>query len=160
MEKLKLYYMGILVVVLGMCSLIIASCKSSPTTVQQLGKSKPNIIVLLCDDLGYGDLSSYGHPIIKTPNLDKLAESGIKLTNFYSAAPVCSPSRVGLLTGRSPNRAGLYDFIVGGHKERDDLKDLVHLQAEEETIPQLLKSAGYNTCLVGKWHGSSLFNSE
>lgn len=160
MEKLKLNYRRILVFVWGICSLLTTSCKSTPEAVQQLGKSQPNIVVLLCDDLGYGDLSSYGHPIIKTPNLDKLAASGIKLTNFYSAAPVCSPSRVGLLTGRSPNRAGLYDFIVGGHKKRDDLKDLVHLQAEEETIPQLLKSAGYNTCLVGKWHGSSLFNSE
>ncbi|WP_372743973.1 sulfatase-like hydrolase/transferase [Lutibacter sp.] len=121
--------------------------------------NKPNIVVLLCDDLGYGDLSSFGHPIIETKNLDKLAESGIKLTNLYSAAPVCSPSRVGLLTGRSPNRAGVYDFIPGIKKSEDN-RDLVHLQAHEETIPALLKSVGYATCLVGKWHCSSRFNSD
>ena len=77
----------------------------------QAPTDKPNIIVLLCDDLGYGDLSCYGHPIIETPNLDRLADQGIRLTSCYSAAPVCSPSRVGLLTGRSPNRAGVYDWI-------------------------------------------------
>ncbi|MCG9793093.1 sulfatase-like hydrolase/transferase [Flavobacterium algicola] len=122
-------------------------------------KQQPNIILLLCDDLGYGDLSSFGHPIIKTPNLDKLAKSGIKLTNFYSTAPVCSPSRVGLLTGRSPNRAGVYDFIPGPKKSEDN-RDLVHLQASEQTIPAVLKSAGYATCLVGKWHCNSKFNSK
>jgi arylsulfatase A len=120
---------------------------------------QPNIVVLLCDDLGYGDLGSFGHPIIKTDNLDQLASSGIKLTNFYSAAPVCSPSRVGLLTGRSPNRAGVYDFIPSPKKSEDN-RDLVHLQAHEETIPAMLKSVGYETCLVGKWHCSSRFNSD
>lgn len=120
---------------------------------------KPNILVMLCDDLGYGDLSSYGHPVIQTPNIDRLASTGIKLTDYYSAAPVCSPSRVGLLTGRSPNRAGVYDFIIGGRKKRDDNKDMVYLQDHEEAIPALLKAVGYSTCLVGKWHCSSLFNS-
>ena len=70
---------------------------------------RPSIVVILCDDLGYGDLQCYGHPHIKTPNLNRLAAGGIRFTDFYSAAPVCSPSRVGLLTGRSPNRAGVYD---------------------------------------------------
>jgi len=119
---------------------------------------KPNIVIFLCDDLGYGDLSSYGHPFIKTPNIDKLAATGIKMTNFYSAAPVCSPSRVGLLTGRSPNRAGVYDFIPGP-KKSEDLRDRVHLQKGEETLPAMLKSVGYETALVGKWHCSSLFNN-
>ncbi len=63
--------------------------------------AQPNIVLFLCDDLGYGDLSSYGHPFIKTPNLDAMAIEGARLTDFYSTAPVCSPSRVGLLTGRS-----------------------------------------------------------
>lgn len=67
---------------------------------------KPNIMVILCDDLGYGDIECYGHPHIKTPNLNRMAKEGVRFTDFYSAAPVCSPSRVGLLTGRSPNRAG------------------------------------------------------
>lgn len=141
--------------------------KTSITKVEQrdiavkedVNKSQPNIIVLLCDDLGYGDLGVFGHPTIKTENLDKLALSGIKLTNFYAAAPVCSPSRVGLLTGRSPNRAGIYDFIPGRKKSPDN-RDLVHLQAHEVTIASLLKSVGYATCLVGKWHCSSQFNSD
>ncbi|WP_163400054.1 sulfatase-like hydrolase/transferase [Flavobacterium fluviatile] len=137
--------------------LITVVCFSQQKTTA--AGSQPNIVVLLCDDLGYGDLSSFGHPIIKTPNLDKLAKTGIKLTNFYSTAPVCSPSRVGLLTGRSPNKAGVYDFIPGV-KKSDDLRDLVHLQAHEQTIPAMLKSAGYATCLVGKWHCSSRFNSK
>ncbi len=121
---------------------------------------QPNIIVFLCDDLGYGDLASYGHPHIETPNIDKLAKTGVKLNHFYAAAPVCSPSRAGLLTGRSPNRAGIYDFIIGGKKKLDNNRDLVHLRKDETTIPQRLKSVGYATCLVGKWHCSSLFNSE
>jgi arylsulfatase A len=71
--------------------------------------NRPNIVVILCDDLGYGDLSCYGHPHIRTPNLDNMAAEGMRFTDFYSSAPVCSPSRVGLLTGRSPNRAGIFD---------------------------------------------------
>jgi arylsulfatase A len=122
-------------------------------------QSQPNIVVILCDDLGYGDLSSFGHPIIQTPNLDKMAEDGIKFTSFYSAAPVCSPSRAGLLTGRSPNRAGIYDFIPGPRKS-EDFRDLVHLQEHEQTIPAMLKKVGYSTCLSGKWHCSSHFNSD
>lgn len=148
----------------GMLAVFVAcfSCKENTKSEDSnLEKEfeKPNIIVLLCDDLGYGDLSSYGHPFIQTKNIDHLAATGIKLTNFYSAAPVCSPSRVGLLTGRSPNKAGVYDFIPGMKKSEDN-RDLVHLQAHEQTIPSLLKAVGYQTCLVGKWHCSSRFNSN
>ncbi|MFB9052678.1 sulfatase-like hydrolase/transferase [Formosa undariae] len=145
---------------------VLWSCKddkkqevASVSSTEISTSTQPNIIVLLCDDLGYGDLSSFGHPIIETKNLDKLADTGIKLTDFYSTAPVCSSSRAGLLTGRSPNRAGIYDFIPG-YKKSEDNRDLVHLQADEVTIPALLKSVGYETCLVGKWHCSSQFNSE
>ncbi|KAA3662988.1 MAG: arylsulfatase [Calditrichaeota bacterium] len=125
----------------------------------QKEKSQPNIVVFLCDDLGYGDLPLYGHTSIETPNLDKMASNGILCTDFYSAAPVCSPARAGLLTGRSPNRAGIYDFIPSP-KKSEDCRDLVHLQEHEETIPAMLKSVGYTTCLVGKWHCSSQFNSD
>ncbi|MBX2876826.1 MAG: sulfatase-like hydrolase/transferase [Saprospiraceae bacterium] len=131
--------------------LLLCSCKEAP--------APPNFVVILCDDLGYGDLGSFGHPTIQTPHLDEMAAQGIKLSSFYAAAPVCSPSRAGLLTGRSPNRAGIYDFIPGPRRSEDG-RDLVHLQAHEQTIPALLKSAGYATCLSGKWHCSSRFNSD
>ncbi len=122
-------------------------------------QDRPNIVVLLCDDLGYGDLECYGHPQIKTPNLNQLAAGGIRFTDFYSAAPVCSPSRVGLLTGRSPNRAGVYDWIPPAGKPKADAREQVHMRATETTIAQLLQEAGYATCLAGKWHCNSAFNS-
>jgi len=156
-KKNKMKYLNF--IVLLSCVAVLFSCKSEADKKTKV-TIQPNIVVILCDDLGYGDLSSYGHPVIETPNIDNLANTGMKLTNFYAAAPVCSPSRVGLLTGRSPNKAGVYDFIVSGRKKRDDNRDMVHLQAYEETIPARLKSVGYDTCLVGKWHCSSLFNSK
>ena len=121
---------------------------------------KPNIVVILCDDLGYGDLECFGHPHIKTPHLNKMAKEGIKFTSFYSTAPVCSPSRVGLLTGRSPNRAGVYDWIPPGNREKPDLRHMVHMRKGEITIPMLLKKAGYATAVSGKWHCNSKFNSS
>lgn len=122
--------------------------------------NRPNIIVLLCDDLGYGDLEIYGHPHIKTPNLNRMAAEGIYFTDFYSTAPVCSPSRVGLLTGRSPNRAGVYDWIPPANGIKPDAREQVHLRKEEVTIPKLLKKAGYATAMAGKWHCNSMFNSD
>ncbi len=109
---------------------------------------RPNIVVILCDDLGYGDLQCYGHPSIKTPNLDKLATEGILLTDCYSAAPVCSPSRVGLLTGRSPNRAGVYDWIPEARKPTPDRRELVHMRKDETTIARLL-----TRCRLSNLHG-------
>jgi arylsulfatase A len=120
---------------------------------------RPNIVVVLCDDLGYGDLECYGHPHIKTPNLNALAAGGIRFTDFYSAAPVCSPSRVGLLTGRSPNRAGVYDWIPEARKPTPDRREQVHMRKSEVTIARLLRDGGYQTCMVGKWHCNSEFNN-
>ena len=96
----------------GAAALLIVLAGLMPAAAS--AEDRPNIVVILCDDLGYGDLASYGHPHIKTPHLDQMAREGIRFTDMYSAAPVCSPARVGLLTGRSPNRAGVYDFIRGG----------------------------------------------
>lgn len=123
-------------------------------------ENRPNIVVILCDDLGYGDLACYGHPHIKTPNLDNMAAQGMRFTDFYSSAPVCSPSRVGLLTGRSPNRAGVYDWIPPAREPKPDAREQVHMQSREITIPMLLKQAGYATAMAGKWHCNSIFNSE
>lgn len=124
-------------------------------------ETRPNVVVVLCDDLGFGDLGCYGHPHIQTPNLDRLAAEGIRFTNFYAAAAVCSASRVGLMTGRSPNRAGVYDWIPEAKATGDakpDARELVHMQRHEVTLPQLLKTVGYATCMAGKWHCNSVFN--
>jgi len=107
----------------------------------------PNIVVMMCDDLGYGDLSCFAHPVIRTPNLDRLAADGMKLTHFYSASPVCSPSRAGLMTGRNPNRLGIRDWIPENSG--------IFLRPGEATIARLLRRAGYRTCHVGKWHLNS-----
>ncbi len=105
---------------------------------------KPNIIVIFADDLGYGDLSSYGSTSIHTPNLDELAEGGIRFTEFYSASQVCSPSRAALLTGRYPVRSGVN--MVYFHDSMEGLPQ------SEITIAELLKKNGYATGMVGKWH--------
>jgi len=108
----------------------------------------PNIVILFADDLGYGDLSCYGHPTIHTPNLDRLAREGMKLTQFYVAAPVCTPSRAGLLTGRLPIRNGMCS-----DKRRVLFPDSAGgLPETEITIAEALKKKGYATCCIGKWH--------
>lgn len=112
---------------------------------------RPNFVVVLCDDLGYGDLGCYGHPDIKTPNLDRLAAQGLRFTDCYASAPVCSPSRAGLLTGRFPQRLGILDWIPAGSP--------MHLKKDEVTLASLLRDAGYATCHVGKWHCNGKFNS-
>jgi arylsulfatase A len=111
----------------------------------------PNVVVILADDLGYGDLACFGHPVIRTPNLDRLAAQGWRFTDGYAAAPVCSPSRAGLLTGRTPSRLGVYDWIPSGHA--------MHLRREEVTIARALKAAGYESALAGKWHCNGRFNA-
>jgi arylsulfatase A len=108
---------------------------------------RPNIIVLLCDDLGYGDLSCFAHPEIRTPHLDQLAREGTRFTDCYSASPVCSPSRAGLMTGRTPNRLGIRDWIPP--------QSGIFLRPAEITVAQLLKKAGYHTFHAGKWHLNS-----
>lgn len=109
---------------------------------------RPNFVVFLADDMGWGDCATYGHPLIQTPNLDKLASQGVKFTQCYSAAGVCSPSRSAILTGRTPYRNGVWRHLSGNHE--------AHLRASEITYPKLLKGIGYETCHVGKWHLNSL----
>ena len=114
---------------------------------------RPNILFILADDLGYGDLSCYGRPDYQTPNLDHLATQGVRFLNAYSASPVCTPTRCAFITGRYParTRVGLEEPLT----ERSDLGDKVKtlgLPPEHPTIASLLKQSGYETALIGKWH--------
>jgi arylsulfatase A-like enzyme len=136
-----------IIAISGLLSVGIAGHQNAFAT-EKAKTSRPNFIVILADDMGYGDMGAFGHPTIKTPNLDKMAFEGQKWTSFYVAAPVCTPSRAGLLTGRLPIRTGmssekrrvLFPNSKGG------------LPANEITIASALKSSGYSTACVGKWH--------
>lgn len=130
---------------------LLPAASSDMAQAAAAADSRPNFLVILCDDLGYGDLACNGNKTIRTPHLDRLAAQGIRFTDCYSAAPVCSSSRAGLLTGRTPARSGIYDWIPEGSP--------MHLRRGELTLPAVLKQAGYATCHSGKWHCNGLFNS-
>jgi arylsulfatase A-like enzyme len=112
-----------------------------------LPAAPPNVVLINCDDLGYGDLGCYGHPVIKTPHLDALAAEGRRFTQHYAASALCSPSRAALLTGRTPYRTGIKSWIPEGSG--------IFLRREEITLATLLRSAGYATAVIGKWHLNS-----
>lgn len=114
--------------------------------------TRPNFVIILTDDLGYGDLGCYGNQVIKTPHLDRLAKQSLRLTSFYSAAPVCSPSRAALLTGRIPQREGIFDWIPNDAP--------IYLPRNVPTIATLLRANGYATALVGKWHLNGKFDGS
>lgn len=122
----------------------LALCAGSAMhSVYAADAKHPNLVIILADDLGYGDLGAYGHQIVKTPNIDKLAQEGVKFTDYYAPAPLCSPSRAGLLTGRMPFRTGIRSWIP----EKN-----VALGRNELTIANLLKQQGYDTAIMGKLH--------
>ncbi|MEN3944172.1 sulfatase [Prosthecobacter sp. SYSU 5D2] len=116
----------------------------SPMT---LPAATPNVVIIFTDDLGYGDLGCYGSPTIRTPNLDRMAAEGLRLTDFYSASEVCSPSRAALLTGRYPIRSGMY-----GKRRVLFPNSTGGLPDAEVTIAEALKDKGYKTAHIGKWH--------
>jgi arylsulfatase A-like enzyme len=147
----------------GDCLLLLAAYLAVLVTgsraAEDSGSHRPNVIVFLADDLGYGDLGCYGRSDIHTPNLDRLAAEGVRLTAHYANGPECTPTRVALLTGRYPHWIGGLECAVGtGNVGRyDDAIRLAErhdlgLPASEPTIGRLLESAGYRTALFGKWH--------
>ena len=105
----------------------------------------PNVVIFYADDMGFGDLGCYGCTDIKTPSLDALARAGVRLTNYYSAAPVCSPSRAALVTGRYPQRAGVPGNVSSSPGDAG-------MPTDEVTLAELAKTRGYATAIVGKWH--------
>src|SRR5436190_12973627 len=120
--------------------------------------SRPNIVLVLADDMGYGDLGCYGCPDIRTPHIDSLAKQGVRLTSFYSNGPECTPTRTGLMTGRYQQRVGGLECALGlGNVGRDD--DAIRLASQHElglppeqsVLARSLKGAGYATALCGKW---------
>ena len=117
--------------------LFLFSCRD---TKDQLKTNRPNIILIMTDDQGWGDAGYQGHPEMKTPNLDNMAANGLQFNRFYAAAPVCSPTRGSVLTGRHPYRYGIYYANVG------------HIKEQEILLPEILKEHGYTTGHFGKWH--------
>lgn len=105
--------------------------------------TKPNFVLVMADDQGWGQTGYYNHPILKTPNLDRMAENGIRFDRFYAGGPVCSPTRATVLTGRTHDRTGVFDHGFA-------------LRKQEKTLPQALKDAGYSTGHFGKWHLNGL----
>ena len=137
--------------VAGTIGTTAAASLLKPTTAD--AQRRPNILFILADDMGWADLSCYGRPDYQTPNLDKLATQGIRFTNAYSAAPVCTPTRVGWITGRYPARlpVGLEEPITE-KKELGERVKTIGIPREHPTIPSLIKAQRYDAALIGKWH--------
>jgi len=121
----------------------------SVSATNATAQRQPNIIFIYADDLGYGDLGCYGARAIKTPHLDRMAVEGLRLTNFYSVAPVCTPSRAALMTGRYAARMGIQQMHLSNVLT---YQDKTGLPTEEMTVAAALKARGYATAAIGKWH--------
>ena len=145
--KISIHYLMLFV----LCGLY--SCKNQENQEKQAQETevtKPNIVIIFTDDQGYGDLGIFDSPNIKTPNIDKMAAEGVKLTDFYVAAPLCTPSRAALLTGSHPVRVNM---ATGSRFMPVILSaDSKGLNPDEITIPEILKTVGYTTGIFGKWH--------
>lgn len=127
------------------------SCACSLLSVGEAASARPpNVLIFLCDNLGYGDIGPYGSTVHRTPNLDRFATEARKFTHFYTAANVCTPSRAGLMTGIHPRRLNLHLNARGGAVLQPG--EPIGLHPSEVTVAEVLKSSGYATMLIGKWH--------
>ncbi|QDT96660.1 sulfatase-like hydrolase/transferase [Gimesia aquarii] len=127
------------------CLLCVSSIRQA-SAIEKQTRQRPNILLMTADNLGYGDLGCYGNQIMKTPQLDRLAQQGARLTDFYTASPTCTVSRATLLTGRYPQRIGLNHQLSKDENYGDGLRK------SELLIPQYLKQQGYRTACFGKWN--------
>ena len=141
-----------LIIPFAVAALLLASCLTGVSAA-----SRPNLIVIMVDDMGYEGVSCFGNPYFKTPEIDRLAKEGMRLTDFHSSGTVCSPTRAGLLTGRYQQRAGIEAVI---HPFSDHPEHRKGLKPSETTFAESLKGAGYATGLIGKWHQGYPVNSD
>ena len=132
--------------------LLIALLAASPlgAVSQARGADQPNFIVVFCDDLGYGDIGCFGSTKHRTPNIDRMAREGMRLTSFYSTSGVCTPSRSSLMTACYPRRVNMHVDGKGGWVLFP--VGLKGLNPKETTVAEVLKAAGYATAIIGKWH--------
>lgn len=136
------------IVIVVALSAVIALLPASALAQKSDRSRRPNIVLIITDDLGYGDLGSYGAPDVKTPNIDRLARDGVRMTDFYANGATCTPTRAGLISGRYQQRFALeYPLQAGGAADAER-----GLAPTGRTLPQLLKNNGYATALIGKWH--------
>ncbi len=142
--------------VLWIYCLIIATCSCQQATEQKSARTvtRPNIIFIFADDLGYNDLSCYGQTHFSTPNIDALAEQGLRFTSFYTASPVCAPARCGLMTGRDMGHA-----LIRGNQQVPNRRGQLPLPDSAVTVAEKLKEAGYATGMIGKWGLGNAVNS-
>jgi len=145
------YHLAWLALIFSVCPLAIAaddkSGDNAPDKPFDGAQGRPNIVMILADDLGYGDLSSYGAKDLQSPNIDKLVADGLRFDRFYANCPVCSPSRASLMTGRYPELVGV-PGVIRTHLDNN----WGYLSQDAAMLPSVLKAAGYHTALIGKWH--------
>ena len=135
---------------LGALAALAAASSSFAASLDRALLARPNLVFILADDLGYGDLSSYGHPRLRTPHLDRLAADGTRYLQYYSNS-VCSPSRAALLTGQFPSRWHVYaHFAWLSENAKRGMPDWLDVRAP--SFPRFLQQAGYHTAIFGKWH--------
>lgn len=132
----------------GPLASLVAALSTMTATASAAPAARPNIIIILADDLGWGDLGVQGGRDVRTPNIDRLAASGVRLTNYYANHPVCAPSRAGLMTGRYQQRFGFENNPGVAQRESPDFG----LPQDSKTLPERLKAQGYATAMFGKWH--------
>ncbi|MBN2312956.1 MAG: sulfatase [Sedimentisphaerales bacterium] len=140
---------------LGAASLVVPNCIAGTNQTNLKANKKPNVVFILIDDMGWTDVCCYGSTFHETPNIDRLADQGMKFTDAYAACPVCSPTRASIMAGQYPARIGITDFIPGHWRPYEKLivpENQLQLPLESVTLGDMFKEQGYATCYIGKWH--------